>query len=274
MGHEPEQLDEVARILVRALGDQASKQHHPVWVQLLDVPGGEVEMAVSSDAGGLLGRLAPPACFAVGVVATGRVRSLDPAMELPARYLPGRAGDVRLACLVERSGTVGWHMRLPDGSQCDRSPEEGRMLDVLRRCLELPTPAPGQPAGRLHTIAWIGALTDASSARRRRLTWAEAVAAHPQLAGEQPCSADAPAEERILVAAAGENWESLRLAVASGLGGPEMPPPPLAAWMDEGMFSRWVLDALPPLESLIDTSRALLVPAAARRLAHVARRVG
>jgi hypothetical protein len=43
-------------------------------------------------------------------------------------------------------------------------------------------------------------------------------------------------------------------------------PPGLAAWMDDGMFSRWLLDGHHSLEELLIAVRSVLSPSAARRV--------
>ena len=68
-----------------------------------------------------------------------------------------------------------------------------------------------------------------------------------------------------------ENTESI---AASRIDEEWVPAPHLAAWMDEGMFARWILGSLQDPEDLLRQARPGLRPAAARRLAHLVRSAG
>lgn len=258
---------EVARGLLYAVGSAAEDLGHPVWVLIRNLADGDVEVAVRADGFDGLGWLAPPEWDGMGVVGTGRLRRLDESAELPASLVGGMDGHLRMACLLFRSGRVGWHMTLPDGSSFDKVPEEGRMLDVLRRCLGLPTPPPPCSLDRLYSVAWLAEILDAARPGHL-LSWSDVVALHPVLAG-RPGGFDTPTQERLVdVLTAGESWEDVRMAVADGYVDDCLPPPHVAAWMDAGMFARWVLGSMRPVEEMLAAVRPLLRPAAARRLAH------
>jgi hypothetical protein len=85
------------------------------------------------------------------------------------------------------------------------------------------------------------------------------------------CSELLPALTRI--AGAAWSWDDLRRQVRDfdGLGG--LIDPELAEWMDDGMFARWVLSALPAPAEMLAAVRPYLVPSAARRLAHAVRAI-
>lgn len=225
---------------------------------------------------GLLGRVAGPEWDAAAVVGTGRIRVLDPAHEPPAALVPGLAGGLAMACLVTRTGSVGWRMRLPDGTFFERVPESGFMLDVLHRSLQLPTPPPEVSVAPLELAAWVGALVERGRAASNPLSWPEALACHPYFSGEDPFrpagSAPDPdrLESRLLASATTEAWEPMRRLVAAGLPSGLTPPPELAEWMDEGMFSRWVLREVPGLDDLLAAARPCLQAAAVARFRHVA----
>jgi hypothetical protein len=73
------------------------------------------------------------------------------------------------------------------------------------------------------------------------------------------------------MAAAAWSWQEIRAQAVNG----ELESfidPELAAWMDEGMLSRWLLSMIPPVEQLLEAARPLMVPSAARRLAHAVHR--
>jgi len=324
----PSDFDQAARTLVRVLGDVVLEERSPVWVHLLEGGGEGLRLAIAPVGFPILGWRAPPECFAVGTVASGRVVSLDPEGGIPARFASASEGGARIGCVVARSGLVSWHMALPDGSEIEQAPEDGRVLDVLRRCLDLPTPAPTHPIGRLHAIAWIGAIAERAMATGSRLRWSEALSVHPAVrvcAGSMPegdsagadlgqagypnavpaasanavpaaCPNAVPAacpnavpgaEDLIRVASQVGTWESLRLLVASGQAwgdeelegtapgqqadrrgwADDLPDDSLADWMDEGMFSRWVLQGMRTTAELLELITPWVAPSVLTKLA-------
>lgn len=257
----------LARHLLGRLGEAAALAGHPVWAMVVRHHDDRFELVVTDPDFEPAGWSAPPGCRALAMVATGRVRPLDDSAELPAELVPGVPGSVRMACVVSRSGTVGWHMVLPDGSACDEPPGAGRVLDVMRRCLGLPTPPPPGSPHLLGVYLWLVALLAAGAPERPR-GWAEVLDFHPALVG---CDPDLPAavKQTVVDRESGNNyWGDMRGALAAGHGGLGMPPARLAAWMDDGMFARWMLDLWPSPEEILAELRPHLRPAAARRLAH------
>ena len=257
----------LARRLLEVAGDRAEGLGHPIWVLVRALPGGDAELAVRADDFDGLGWVAPPEWDGMGVVGTGRLRRLDESVELPAAMAPGLDGGLRMACLVFRSGAVGWHMTLPDGSSFEEVPEEGRMLDILRRCLGLPTPPPPPSLEHLYNLAWMAEILDAA-VPGRLLSWSDVLALHPVLLGHRDAF-DSPTRECLIdILTSRDTWEDVRVAAADGFVSDPLPAPHLAAWMDSGMFARWVLSAIPPAEETLAEVRRRLRPSAARRLAH------
>jgi hypothetical protein len=75
----------------------------------------------------------------------------------------------------------------------------------------------------------------------------------------------------VRLAAANWSWEKLRRdAVLNDWAG-SVVPADIAAWMDEGMFARWILAELPDTDDLLGRVRAVVDPSTARRLAHTVR---
>lgn len=261
----------LAAHLVAVAGEAVAAAGRPMWV-VLGRPHGEVpEVSICAEGFDPLGWCAPHDCAALAMVASGRVRSLDESVELEAGLASGRGGGVRLGCVVVRDGSIGWHMVLPDGSTYGRPPQDGRALDIMRRCLELPTPAPAVPARVLSDCTWLATILD-GPLPGRRLTWSEVLDRHPALSGMHPEMDPAAKEALINWTVAGAGWGQVRQAVAAGYGDEGFPPAELAGWMDDGMFSRWVVEDLVPVEELLDLARPRLQPVAARRLAHCLRR--
>ena len=111
----------LAALLLEAAGDQVASQGCPAWVRVLDPPDGDPEegfsLALSHDSDALMGWVATPDCQAVGLVATGRLRSLEGG-PLPSTDAgdPGR-DRLRMACLVTRDGEVAWKAEAPPDAQ-------------------------------------------------------------------------------------------------------------------------------------------------------------
>jgi hypothetical protein len=256
--------NQAASALLAELGESTEAFGHPVFVRLR--PGLTLEgLSRRHD---VWGWTAPATDAAVGVVATARLRSLDESAEIPARLRPGLGGGIRTSCLVTREGEIGWDMRLPDGSYFRETPSEGRMLDVLRRTLGLATPPPQVPPGRLVAIIWLLTIDRMSRHWPGRMNWSDVLDANLGAGQMAEAVPDADGETLIRVLASRRTWEDYRQTTVA-LGERGLCDPALAAWMDEGMFCRYVLGELPPLEQLLAEVRPRLVPAAARRLGHL-----
>jgi hypothetical protein len=264
--------DAAASQLLDRFGAKAARQGEPIWLELRAGDEGRLETRQVITREGLLGRLVRPGWTGAAVVGTGRLRLLDPAHEPPATLVPGLAGGLTMACVVSRRDSTGWRMRLPDGTLYEPMPENGFMLDILRRSLELETPPPPESTVSLRLAAWMGAISGTGRDRGDRLGWDEALGLHPALF-DGPRLGATEAEAIVCSCASSGEWESMRELVAAGLETPGMPPSSLARWMDEGMFARWVLAELPPTEDLLPGVRSSLEPAAYRRLSHLVRRL-
>jgi hypothetical protein len=286
---------EFARGALETLGEQVQRQGFPTWLKIFEDPAAPSGLRMEADADpvGLFGWVAPDDCTAVGVIATGRARLVGdgaPVGSGGSHGLSARVNDaggvlaLRMACVVSRSEGVGWWMELPDGSAHSDPPAAGRMLDVLLRCLGLPTCPPDVPASEIHSAAWLASVIEGGLASDRRLTWSDVERLHPLarvLSGELGLHIEASSEGELLaedelegllrIAAAAWSWEEIHAQAARG----ELEAfvePDLAAWMDVGMLARWLLSMIPPADQLLEAARPLLVPSAARRLAHAVHR--
>jgi hypothetical protein len=267
----------LAELLLDGIGDRVSAAGRPTWVGVKDDPLGQGDLGMwfVEDSCGFLGWEAPPECIAVGVVATGRAHVADTPVEARSPFSPGVVPDIRMCCLITRHGEVTWRMTLPDGrSFCD-APHDGRLLDCLKRCFALPTPLPPAGPGHLLSVFWLGAIIDEDRRVGRRLTWREISQLHPVATIMSPgtgmCDAPQDFSDYIRAAASTWSWETLRRRAVTDSWAAELVSPELAAWMDEGMFARWILGALPAPDELVARIRPRLAPATARRLAHAVR---
>jgi hypothetical protein len=265
--------DHAAAHLLDRFGDRAADRGAPCFLKLRWRPGSaRPEASVVARREGLLGVTVGPRWDAVAVVATGRFRLTDDACEPAAAVRHGMGGGLRLACVVSRPGSVGWRLVLPDGTRFDPVPDEGFMLDVLRRSLQLPTPPAPATTGALLLAVWVAVIRAAADQMHHPLGWDLALRLHPALVDGPPLPTP-HAEAAVREAAAGARWEAMRLLVAAGMTSPYLPPSRLARWMDDGMFARWVLGSLPPAADLVAAARPHLEPFAWRRLHHLARQV-
>jgi hypothetical protein len=103
-------------------------------------------------------------------------------------------------------------------------------------------------------------------------TWADVAAHHPAVAVLQTDAeewGDSAADNLVrlgTVLADVHSWPVLRTACAAGEWPVEEIAPEVAAWLDDGSFSRWVLGGYPPLAQLADAACELLAPSLRRRL--------
>jgi hypothetical protein len=267
----------LAELLLDAAGDRVSAAGCPTWVGVRDDPRGEGDVGLwfVEDSRGFLGWAAPPECIAVGVVATGKAHVADTPVEAPVPFAPGVIPGIRMCCLVTRCGEVTWRMTLPDGRSFDDAPREGRLLDCLKRCFALPTPPPPAGPGHLLSVFWLGAIIDEDRRVDRRLTWREISRLHPaaKMMSVRAGMGDEPGYVSELIRAASStwSWEVLRKQAVTDSWAGEVVSPELADWMDEGMFARWILGALPAPDELLARLRPHLAPSTARRLAHAVR---
>ena len=252
--------------LIEALGDEVQARGGPSWVRVFEDGSSASGMSLDStgEPGGLIGWTAPPQCVAVATVATGTLRSVADGEAL---------SRVRMCCVVGRDGGVGWTLQPPGAVPSSSPPEAGRVLDCLRRCLGLPTPAPESTAGRLLGAAWMASLLDEALRTVGPLTWSDVTRLHPlalllsgSLAGPSALTEGQLFGDLIRSAANGWSWEEIRREAAGGHL-PGLVDARLAEWMDEGMFCRWLVELIPSTELMFAALQPYLVPSAAHRLA-------
>ncbi len=262
--------DDILDAIVDALAAATTDDDTAMWVRVDSSPRGRRVVRVGSEVDGLLGWRAPPACVAVGTVAAGWA---TPVAVAPADGAPAvdRRMPCRVACLLDRSGRLRGQTRYAD-HVCAEPPGGGRLIDCLHRVLDLATPAPTAPAGPVVARRWLAAIVRRAEAQGRRLDWTEATALYPGGMG----TPDGPEQQRghdVGLVEGGRRrpwtWESIRLACANGCWEEPSIDPALAAWMDAGMFSRWVARAgTYPMSAGVE-ALGCLTPEAATRTIHL-----
>jgi hypothetical protein len=224
----------------------------------------------------LLGFTAPPHWRALGVSSGGKGRRLD-ADEVPE----GRtAQPVRITLLLDRSGDARAVMRL-DGEVIPLpNRPEGTVADACRRALSLPTAPPPSSTLGLWTLAWLDRLVEVASqaSTAPMCDWFQVAGLHAAAApalGHRGAAFD-PGALAASAAALAEAWPWPRLRAEPAV--VDLPGPPLAsavaAWMDDGMFARWLLADLPTDADLLATVHALLPPSLAAGVEVVVRAAG
>ena len=266
---EPDRLDRLVTLLDAAFRDEGWHQPHRL-VSLepdADDPDGlAFGFRVLPDGAHpldhLLGFVAPPSWSALGLVCYGWASPPD-AGGRPSKHPERRR--VRVVTLLDRSGDERATATLDDGRVVDE-PGVGTVADALRRCLGVATSPPPVSTAELFAALWLGRVAAAPS----RVTWLEAVRLHPAMealavGGHRPQPEELVAAGRALHRSL--PWGELRLRAAAGRRDPGVEvPADLAAWMDDGMFARWVLGGLPPFPVLLDRCRPRLAPEVLRRL--------
>jgi hypothetical protein len=245
-------------------GERAEAGGEPVWIEIGDGWDRETLRVLAPRRHHLLGHRARGQSVGLAVVATGRVVPLPEAE--PDRRQPGPTAvqtRCRLCCVMDRLGRVGWHLDAP-GADCPGIPDEGLILDMMRRSLGLETPPPPCSPSLLSVMFWVEALADAAGSVPLPLEWADAVCFHP-VAAANGVSDPAEAELAIRVDTARLKWSRLRhLTAADGPAAGQLGV--YAGWMDDGMFARWVLAGIPSVGELMDLVRPVLTRQAARRM--------
>lgn len=269
----PDRLAAVTTLTEARLDAEDDDRPHLVRIRL---DGDDVELgwrplpAGSHPLGALLAFEAPDDWEAIGVACTGRARPLDDPDD------PGRR--VRTVHLVGRDGSWAFRVREDGQSADDAAVEfgerdgcgrpEGRIDDACRRALGLSTSPPAVGTAVLFAAQWLDAVVAgavAGGAHRLR-RWPAVAALHPAVAALVPDAAaadlDGPALARYArQLSAWRDWPVVRRACAAGTTALPGIDADVAAWLDDGAFSRWAMAEYPELDDLLDLVAALLPPA-------------
>ena len=242
----------------------------------------------------LLGFVAPPHWRALGVSCVGLSRRLDrgagggggvsgaggAGCDLPHVVFDAAAEPtpVAVTVLLDRSGDVAAVIRQADRVTAMREAPEGVVADACRRALGLPTaPAPPSTLG-LWTLTWLDRVVEAAGhapAGAGLRSWSAIARLHAAAGppGDEPLTVLDPASLAGAAAALAQTWPWSRLRADPSVLDVAGPPPAanLAAWMDDGMWARWLLARLPAPDDLMAAVRALLPAALAEGVEVVAR---
>jgi hypothetical protein len=205
----------------------------------------------------LVGFDAPDDWNAVAVVVQGRSWLLDDGAADPR--------PVRLTHVVDRRAEVASVVRhAGDPPQVQREVGEGRLVDVCCRILGLPTPPPPPDSTALWALQWLDGIVTRVARGERMRGLVAAAHAHPAVelvAQHEPRLVDEAVGRLVrLGALMGEQreWPRLRRACADGTWVVDDLAPEGAAWMDDGMFARWVLAEYPSFDDYLAELRTLV----------------
>src|SRR5579871_1980101 len=197
----------------------------------------------------LLGHRVDPEWRAIGLLTWGWGAPADGPLSgtRPSQH-PERVRS-RTAIAVGRYGEVKACSRLADGRVLHEAPE-GWLVDCLLRAVDRPTPPPTVGTEALFAAHWLASLL-AEVRASRGLTWDQAAGLHPALqmlamADEIPLDADS-----LVPAAAALSrvcgWKEVRWQCIERSWLDDQVSSSIAAWMDTGMLSRYLLGGTTPV---------------------------
>ena len=184
----------------------------------------------------LLGFTAPPAWLALGVCAEGWAASAASAANGRRPSESKGRMRVRSTTIVSRSGRLASGVRLAGGELEQMGGGTGAILDALRRAMGVDTPPPDEPY-----VGWVARVL-------LQLIIGDAPRGHRRV----PWNQLRPSLERSQLLAGEGSWEMLRGVATRHAGVVAELAPEVAAWMDEGMFARWVIGGLPSYGHLLE----------------------
>jgi hypothetical protein len=219
----------------------------------------------------LLGFVAPVHWWALGLSSSGLQHHVgDDGRVMRSADSP----RVRITVLIDRSGEGAGLLRRGDVLTAMPGPPEGTVADACRRALSLGTAPPPPSTVGLWTRCWLDRVVDAlaesggaGGGGPALPTWRDVTRLHPASSvatgrwshlGPGP-DADALADATRALADAWP-WGRLRADPSVvDIPGP-VPDARVVAWMDDGMWARWLLAAFPALDDLVDAACSLLTP--------------
>jgi len=245
----------------------------PAWVEIIGPVEAPEGIRWHLDPVTMVGFVAPPDCHAICTVGYGWVRALadaSGAVENPPALLQGaerRRG--RVVFLMTRTGDMAGYLRDGPTVLIDEPPTVGRIPDCIRRSFGLPTPPPDESTSGLLASIWLSNVLGAAGRTGRPLPWATVALRHPVIECATAAGIDIPPSQfrRILeVGAEAWTWSHLVEQAKSGGGIVDLLPAGAGGWMDEGILSRWLLDAVTRVDRLVDRVIPVVEPAAAKKL--------
>ncbi len=256
----------------------------PTWVEIIGPLIDPEGVRWHPDPDGIVGYVAPPDCQAIVTVGSGWVRSLagpgEPAPRVAgplATLAPGERRRCRVVSLVTRTGDLGGYLRQGSTIVLDTPPDVGRIPDLMRRALGLPTPPPDEPTDRFLAYLWLNNVLGRARQAPAPLTWRQVRGRHPVVQVAEEAGLAIPASELTsILRSAARTWSWGYLARQAAQPGwlCDLLPAGAGGWMDEGILSRWLLDGLCQLDWLLAEVSPWVAPPAAQRLRRILNQLG
>jgi hypothetical protein len=263
--------------LVAALDQARPMTAPPVWIRICGPVArpDKIEEEVGFDR--LVGFVAPKRCSAVGVVAGGwatTTADADRIVSGGSRSSPRER--VRSTVVVQRDGSSFGRLRWASGRVVDEAPTYGRMFDCLRRAVGLATEPPAVGTDILFASMWLLAITEAADRPASALTWLDVAALHPvsQILEDEVPDWSGGLVDAARALAVACPWSEVRRLIAEGAWAESPVRPSAAAWMDDGMLCRWLLDGQATLALQLRRAADELAPPLARRVGGTLRELG
>ncbi|MDQ1393575.1 MAG: hypothetical protein QOF30_2552 [Acidimicrobiaceae bacterium] len=252
----------------------------PAWAELIGPEANPTQVRWHEGLDTLMGFAAPGDCHAIAAVGYGWARHLGTVTADRDIVAAEERRRCRVVYLLARTGDTAAYLRAGHEILIDEAPTVGRIPDLARRALGLPTPPPEDTTAELLARLWLSNIAaDAVDGNHNggRLTWADAARLHPALQVAAQAGIAVDADE--LVAAmrlAADSWTWSRLAqqAAQDAWLADLLPAGAGGWMDEGILSRWLLDALPTTDSLLQRIAPIVTPSAALRIRPIVAQLG
>ncbi len=242
----------------------------PAWAEIIGPLARPDQARWHDDLDTMMGFVAPADCAAIVTVGSGWARNLNEAPTDSDTVLgPGERRRCRVVFLLTRSGDVAGYLRSGPAILIGEAPTVGRIPDLVRRCLDLPTPPPEESTAGLLAVMWLAHIAGAGARSAGRLTWQAVAALHPALQVAAAAGIAVPPEQAVAaLRGAADAWSWSHLARQAAQPGwlADLLPAGAAGWMDEGILCRWLLDSLPSIASLLDQVTPLLTAATAMKL--------
>ena len=209
----------------------------------------------------LFGIIVPASVHTVGICAPATVTTAEWTPELGTEHL--------VIHVVNRDGvsvttlTFGSYSRW-FGPNTD--PQRGRVPDACRRVLGLPTCPPVDSMTDFVLAAWLEVVTR-HALDRPGLEWSDIIGLHPAShCVSAPITPTALANATLDLGSS-LDWDRFRRVIATVGGFPFGDnATEIAAWMDDGMFSRWAMESIPTHDEALHLLEAVLGPGTFDRL--------
>ncbi len=248
---------------VDALCAAVGPDERPAWT-VFDRDDGEADgFALVTSPGALVGWWAPAEVWAIGVVAGGTATLLADGSVTEERC--------QVACVVDRWGEASGRIRFASSVDCHRedvlyeAPQDGRLLDILRRCMRLDTAPASDPVSGVLSLLWLVDVAIEAERQGSALRWADAVRFHPVASLLDGSTRDHGGGDPTATRRSGDTLESLIDQALETWGWADVlqrcveghvtisdVTPEVASWMDEGTFSRWLAEGVRGADVIIE----------------------